>query len=124
MKNIQKYWWAIIFVLGLLSSAAVYIRSEAIKEEKLKQVVFPSQEMKAAVVARELSQPTIKQEMYTRILDSINKTKAIKSRRLRDSLQIVASNRDSLTAQTIYEMKEEMASQRLQLKRAIRDRNN
>lgn len=69
---------------------------------------FTTPEEKVEVIQHVKQAPSPEQLQRQMILDSINTQSAIKSRALRDKLQKEQSKRDSLTAVTIYQIKEEL----------------
>lgn len=77
---------------------------EAIEESQ--QFDGPAQKHKVLFHVDEAPTPKQLQEAYLR--DSLNTVSAIKSRRVRDSLALIKDHRDSLTAVTIFLLKEQV----------------
>ena len=92
-------------ILGLIFKFAVDFKSA---QETNKAVHFDSPKHKVEIDTKVKALPSPREIVSKRLRDSANTVSAIKSRALRDSLTKVQNSRDSLTAVTIYQMKEEI----------------
>lgn len=108
MKLVKEYWFLIVFGLSTLGGVSVWIATIGSR-------TFDSPEQKVTVVKHVEDSPSAEQKQRDRILDSINKSEAIKSRRKRDSLyqeEIKRGKyRDSinlLNADQMFQIKEEI----------------
>lgn len=99
--NLLKYATTPAILIG-----ALWFMAEFISKSEARQ--FDSPVQKVTTIQRVDALPTPREQAKQYLLDSLNTVSAIRSRALRDSLQRIESTRDSLTATTIYQMKEEI----------------
>jgi hypothetical protein len=107
LEKFNKY-FPITFVTGILISIGTWLYTRGGNDVKLEQRIYPTVELRNKSIRHLEVVPTPQQIAKKAILDSLNTVSAIKSRRLRDSLIKKQAKRDSLTAVTIYQMKEEI----------------
>ena len=108
LETLKKYWFLIVFCLSSIGGASIWIATVSSK-------TFDSPEQKVTVVKYVEDSPTPEQKQRDRILDSINKVDAIRSRRKRDSLYqeeikrgIYRDSINLLNADQMFQIKEEL----------------
>lgn len=113
--EVVQWFGGITFLLGLVWTGAMWYSS-------IDSRTFDSPEQKVVIIKEVMEGPTAEQKQRDRILDSINKESAIKSRALRDStfkkIQIYQRKSDSLYREDllklhdqVYQIKETLKKQ-------------
>lgn len=120
-ENILKYWKYYAMVAALISLGG-WIYTQGGNNKDTESRLFKSQEMKYETEKYMEERPSAEQEQRAYILDSVNKTSAIKSRARRDSLyesevalrkleakaRRVTDSIVKLNADQMYQIKEEL----------------
>lgn len=105
LVNIGKYG----VLIGTIIMGFLGVYSQVIKNgEHNKVTQFDDAAQKQEVIQYVADAPSPLQVQRKFLLDSINTASAINSRALRDSITIMRNTRDSLTAVTIYQIKERL----------------
>ena len=107
--NLLKYGTTPAILIGAMWYIFIFIGES-------KALLWDSAVQKVTTIQRVEALPTPREQARQYVLDSMNTVSAIRSRSLRDSLQKEESRRDSLTATTIYQMKEEIEMINIKIK--------
>lgn len=117
MKMIKEYWAIIVVLGGAIVTGVTWI---AIIDSK----TFDSPEQKVEHIHHIKNVPSPKQEMMAYILDSINNTQAIQSRKLRDSTFKAQDSVRKVFDSVMLDYVQRNADQIYQIKEEIKKNNN
>ena len=126
MEKFGKYWGIFIGVAGVLVAIAGWLYNRGVADSTINGRIFDSTEQKVTIIEHVVKGPTPAQQQKAYILDSINKTNAIKSRAKRDSIMMaelkarkLGDSINRLNSDQIYQTKEELK----EIKRLLQSRN-
>jgi antitoxin component HigA of HigAB toxin-antitoxin module len=129
-ENILKY-WKYYGIVAVLISLGGWLYTQGGTNNDIENRIFSTKQLKYETEAYIINKPSPIQEQRAYILDSINKTSAIKSRATRDSIylsEVISRNREiqlrrvtdsinRLNADQLYQIKLEFQEIKSELKK-------